>query len=120
MISLLRPASYISAKKKKRTLKCCVDYGHGCTLLNGGSCQHPEKSEPVSWVQIQPGITAWRHFVSISSSLSNMDTVWETDPTFVPQLSQDGWLALLAFLTETEDAARLKLTDTPIPPPCAQ
>lgn len=34
-----------------------------------------------------------------------MDTVWETGPAFVPQLSQGGWLALLAFLTETKDAA---------------
>lgn len=79
---------------------------------NGGSGQHPEKSEPVSRVQIQPGIRAWHHCLSISSSLSNMATVWETDSTFVPQLSQDGWLALLAFLP-TKDAARLDRTHTP-------
>lgn len=34
------------------------------------------------------------------------------DSTFVPPLSQGGGLALLAFLPETKDAARLKL-----PPP---
>lgn len=44
-------------------------------------------------------------------------TLWETGPTFVPLLSQKGWLALLAFLTETKDAAQLKLPDTAIPPP---